>query len=223
MQSLENLYRGQSLSRAEAKSLFDDLFDGKLTEAQIASLVTALKMKGETAAEIGGAALAMSAAAEAFPAENRRHYEIGEIVGTGGDGAATINVSTMSAIAAAGMGLHIAKHGNRAVSSKSGASDVLEALGVDIEANPSESARLLEETGFAFCFAPLYHRAMRYAAPVRKSLATRTIFNLLGPLTNPAKPDYAVIGVYDESSRHRGRIPARTRHAPRLRRARSGS
>ena len=191
----EKLYQGQNLSRADAKALFDEIFRGGLSDVQLASLLTALKMKGETPDEIGGAASAMVNAARVFPKHGA--FEIGEIVGTGGDGQATINVSTTAALAAAGSGLFICKHGNRAISSKSGASDLLSALGFDIEAAPEESLRLLEETGFAFCYAPLYHPAMRRAAPVRTGLGTRTIFNLLGPLTNPARPTYAVIGVYD--------------------------
>ncbi len=128
----------------------------------------------------------MVSAARVFPRNDA--FEIGEIIGTGGDGQATINVSTTAALAAAGAGLRICKHGNRAISSKSGASDLLAALGFDIEASPEESLGLLEKTGFAFCYAPLYHPAMRRAAPVRTGLGTRTIFNLLGPLTNPARP-----------------------------------
>lgn len=138
----------------------------------------------------------MLRAARPFP---KSAFEVGEIVGTGGDGAGTINVSTMTALAAAGAGLRIAKHGNRGVSSPSGASDLLAALGVDIAAAPEDGFRMLERTGFAFCFAQSYHPAMRFAAPVRKALGTRTIFNVLGPLTNPAHPDYALIGVYDPS------------------------
>ncbi len=191
---LETLYRMQPLSAAEADALFTDVFAGRMSEPTLASLLTALKMKGETPDEIRGAAAAMLRAAKPFP---KHDYEVGEIVGTGGDGAGTINISTTAALAAAGAGLRIAKHGNRGVSSPSGASDLLTALGIDITVSPEEAAQRLEATGFAFCFAQSYHPAMRFAAPVRKALGTRTIFNLLGPLTTPAHPDYALIGVYD--------------------------
>lgn len=193
---LETLYRMQPLSAAETDALFTEVFAGSMSEPELASLLTALKMKGETPDEIRGAAAAMLRAARPFP---KSAFEVGEIVGTGGDGAGTINVSTMTALAAAGAGLRIAKHGNRGVSSPSGASDLLAALGVDIAAAPEDGFRMLERTGFAFCFAQSYHPAMRFAAPVRKALGTRTIFNVLAPLTNPAHPDYALIGVYDPS------------------------
>ena len=193
---LETLYRMQPLSAAETDALFTEVFAGSMSEPELASLLTALKMKGETPDEIRGAAAAMLRAARPFP---KSAFEVGEIVGTGGDGAGTINVSTMTALAAAGTGLRIAKHGNRGVSSPSGASDLLAALGVDIADAPEDGLRMLERTGFAFCFAQSYHPAMRFAAPVRKALGTRTIFNVLGPLTNPAHPDYALIGVYDPS------------------------
>lgn len=190
----ESLYRRESLSSADTEALFSDVFAGRMEPAALASLLTALKIKGETPEEIRGAAAAMLSAARPFP---RIEGEIGEIVGTGGDGCRSINVSTTAALAAAACGLRIAKHGNRGVSSPSGASDVLAALGVDIAPSPEDAAKLLKETGFAFCFAQAYHPAMRFAGPVRKALGTRTIFNILGPLTNPAHPDYALIGAYD--------------------------
>ncbi|MFU0842570.1 MAG: Anthranilate phosphoribosyltransferase [Burkholderia sp.] len=192
----ETLYRRESLSSADTEALFNEVFAGRMEPAALASLLTALKIKGETPEEIRGAATAMLTAARPFP---RIEGEIGEIVGTGGDGSSTINVSTTAALTAAACGLNIAKHGNRGVSSPSGASDVLAALGVDITVSPEDAGKLLKETGFAFCYAPTYHPAMRFAAPVRKALGTRTIFNILGPLTNPAHPDYALIGVYDPS------------------------
>lgn len=192
---LDDLCAGHDLSTEEAQALFDDIFSGRTDPARLAALLTALRIKGETPDEIAGAARAMVAAATPFP--RPAGIEIGEIVGTGGDGARTINVSTTCALIAAGSGLFIAKHGNRGVSSPSGASDVLSALGVDIRPEPAESARLLTETGFCFCFAQRFHPGMRFAGPVRASLRMRTIFNVLGPLTNPARPDYALIGVYD--------------------------
>ncbi len=191
---LNDICNGHNLSVAETEALFDDVFSGKLNEAQLAGILIALKMKGEVPSEIEGAARAMMKAATPFP--RPANADIGDIVGTGGDGQQTINVSTTAALIAAGAGLKIAKHGNKGVSSKSGASDLLTTLGVDIRLPPAESARLLEETGFAFCFAQLYHPAMRFAGPVRASLKVRTLFNILGPLTNPAHADFALIGVY---------------------------
>ena len=192
---LEALCAGRDLAASEAEALFTQVFEGKVDAAQLAAVLTALRIKGETPAEIGGAARAMVAAATPFP--RPEGFEIGEIVGTGGDGFQTINVSTTTALIAAGAGLLIAKHGNRGVSSRSGASDLLSAIGVDIRPEPAQSAELLARTGFCFCFAQLYPPAMRFAGPVRTSLRVRTLFNILGPLTNPARPDYALIGVYD--------------------------
>ena len=192
--ALEQLYRRQDLSALEAEKLFTQIFNGETDPAVFASLLTALKMKGEAPQEIAGAARAMVRQAVRFP--RPAGIEIGEIVGTGGDGMHSINVSTISALCAAANGLKIAKHGNKSVSSQTGASDLLSSLGFCITPSPEQSARLLVETGFAFCFAPLYHPAMRHVMPVRKALGTRTIFNILGPLTSPARPDYAVIGVY---------------------------
>lgn len=192
----EKLYQGQSLSLNESEELFSLIFEGKLSDIELSSLVTALKVKGESENEVAGAALAMLSKAKPF---HRPQELIGEIVGTGGDGFNTINVSTITAIMGASLGLKIAKHGNRAVSSKTGASDLLRKLGYNIEADEDTLLRCLQEEGFAFMFAQKFHQAMKYAAPVRASLKTRTIFNLLGPLTNPAHPDYELLGVYDKS------------------------
>ena len=192
---LETLCRGKNLTEHAAEALFNAVFAGDIDAVRLGAVLAALKAKGETPEEIRGAARAMLAAAAVFP--RPAGIEIGEIVGTGGDRAQTINVSTTAAIAAAGAGLYVAKHGNRAVSSLSGASDVLAALGIEIAVTPEEAARTLVETGFTFCFAPVYHPAMKFAAPVRQAMGVRTIFNCLGPLTNPAHPDYALIGVYD--------------------------
>lgn len=192
--NFNTLCAGRSLTTEESLALFTQVFEGKIDPALLAGILTALKIKGETPEEIEGAARAMVAAAAHFP--RPRGVEVGEIVGTGGDGMKTINVSTTTALLAAAAGLKIAKHGNRGVSSPTGASDLLTALGVDIRLTPDESAQLLDATGFCFCFAQLYHPAMRFAGPVRAALKTRTIFNILGPLTNPAHPDYALIGVY---------------------------
>ena len=192
--ALEQLYRHQDLSALQAEELFTRIFNGETDPAVFASLLTALKMKGEAPQEIAGAARAMVRQAVHFP--RPEGIEIGEIVGTGGDGMHSINVSTISALCAAANDLKIAKHGNRSVSSQTGASDLLTALGFDITPTPEQAAQLLMDTGFAFCFAQLYHPAMRHVMPVRKALGTRTIFNILGPVTSPARPDYAVIGVY---------------------------
>lgn len=191
---LEQLLSSQNLSDKQAEELFTDIFNGQTDPAVFASLLTALRMKGEAPEEIAGAARAMVQAAVRFP--RPEGLEIGEIVGTGGDCMKSINVSSISALCAAANGLTIVKHGNRSISSKTGASDVLQALGFNITPTPEESAQLLLRTGFAFCFAPLYHPSMRNVMPVRKALGTRTIFNILGPVTSPARPDYAVIGVY---------------------------
>lgn len=191
---MNKLYEGKSLSSEETEQLFAPIFSGTASESYTASLLTALKMKGESPEEVTGAAKAMIGAAVRFP--RTTNEEVGEIVGTGGDNIGSINVSTTAALLAAANGLKIAKHGNRSVSSKTGASDLLEKLGVNIHMDGSQDREALDKTNFAFCFAQVFHPAMRFVMPVRKALATRTIFNILGPLTNPAHPDYAVIGVY---------------------------
>ncbi len=193
--NLEALYKGQSLNAEETRKLFCDIFAGNTDPVVLSSLLTALKMNGYTAEEIGGAASAMIDAAVPFP--RNRAIEVGEIVGTGGDRLSTINISTMAGILCASMGLHVAKHGNTAVSSKSGASDVLTSLGYDIRCSEDKTLKNLEQEGFAFFFAQIFHKGMRFAAPVRKALGTSTIFNILGPLTNPARVDYELLGCYD--------------------------
>lgn len=195
--ALELLYASHDLTSEQTEELFAKIFNGETDPAVFASILTALKMKGEAPCEIAGAARAMVRAARRFP--RPENMEIGEIVGTGGDGKQSINVSTIAALGAASNGLYIAKHGNRSVSSKTGACDVLAALGFEISSQPEMAAKLLCKTGFAFCFAQLYHTSMKNVMPVRSALATRTIFNILGPLTNPSHPDYAVIGVYDKA------------------------
>ncbi len=194
---LEKLYKGENLTSAETKKIFAELFAGKMDPVVLGSLLTALKMNGYTSEEIGGAAVAMIEAAEPF--ERNHAIEVSEIVGTGGDCLNTVNISTMAGILCATLGLHVAKHGNTAVSSKSGASDVLTALGYDIRCSKALTLKNLEENGFAFFFAQSYHKGMRFAGPVRKALGTSTIFNILGPLTNPARVDYELLGCYDPS------------------------
>ncbi len=191
----EKLYKSINLDQHESEELFNCIFRGEVSEIELSSLLTCLKLKGETQPEITGAALAMLHAASPL---KRPDYEVGEIVGTGGDGLATINISTLAAIAGSCLGLKIAKHGNKAVSSKTGASDLLTALGYDINLSEEKILKSLNEEGFAFIFAQQFHKAMRYATTVRQSLRTRTIFNLLGPLTNPIKPSYELLGVYSK-------------------------
>ncbi len=191
-QSYRQLLEGRSLARPQATALMDSIFGGEATHVQVAALLTALKMKGETSDEVAGFADSMRAHALAFPAEG----EGIDTCGTGGDRAGTFNLSTTVAFIAAGAGLKVAKHGGRSASSRTGGADVLEALGVDIEMSPETAARCLETIGVTFLFAPRYHPAMRHVAPVRRELGIPTVFNVLGPLCNPARPRRQVLGVY---------------------------
>jgi len=191
--SLEGLYRGESLTSQESEQLFGELLRGEMDPLVLSSLLTALKVKGETPAEIVGAARALIAAAKPFP---RPDYEFCDIVGTGGDGLHTINISTTSALVGACCGIKVAKHGNRSVSSKTGSSDLLDKMGIKLDMSPETARHCLDETNVCFLFAPQYHSGMRFAAPVRQALKTRTIFNVLGPLINPARPTYQLMGVY---------------------------
>lgn len=193
---LEKVYGGEDLSRAQTGVLFRMLVEGELEEVEIAALVIALRAKGERPEEIAGAAQALRESAEAFP---RPGYACADTCGTGGDGACTINVSTAVALVAAEMGIPVVKHGNRSVSSACGSADVLERLGVKIDVAPPVARRCLDEAGLCFLFAPLYHRGLRHAMGVRRTLGTRTIFNVLGPLVNPARPEVQIVGVYDPS------------------------
>ena len=182
-----------SLSRESARDVMDEIMRGEATPAQIGAFLVALRLKGETADEIAGCAEAMRA--HVLPVQPTRD-DLVDTAGTGGDGGRTFNISTAAALVAAAAGAAVAKHGNRAVSSASGSADVLEALGFSLEQPPERIARSIDELGFGFMFAPTHHPAMRHAAPVRKDLATRTVFNVLGPLTNPAGARAQVIGVY---------------------------
>lgn len=193
---IQILLRGGSLRRGEARRLFDALAMGVLSQPEVAAILAALKVKGEEAEEVIGAALALRAYARSFP---RPDYLFVDVVGTGGDGADTINLSTAAALIAAACGLPVAKHGNRSVSSRCGAADVLEAFGVDVDLPAERARRCLDETGFTFLLAPRYHPALAEIAPVRRELRTYTIFNLLGPLLNPALPSRMLIGVADPS------------------------
>ena len=192
-QLLEQLYSGHSLSTSESTALFNAVIQGELSNEQIAAMLIALKVRGANTEEITGAVAASLQNAKAFPHPN---YSFADIVGTGGDGQNTINISTASAIVAASMGAKVAKHGNRSVSSKSGASDVLTALGVNVNVTPEQARQALDEIGVCFLFAQQYHSGFRHVAPVRATLKTRTIFNILGPLINPARPTYHLLGVY---------------------------
>ncbi|HEY0113635.1 MAG TPA: anthranilate phosphoribosyltransferase [Allosphingosinicella sp.] len=194
--ALASLYAGQSLSEAEAEALFTDLVAGRLPEVAIAGMLIALRLKGETAAELTGAARALRAADEYFP---RPDYLFADSCGTGGDGSASINVSTAVAFVAAAAGLPVAKHGNRSVTSRCGSADVLEQLGAKLDVSAEASRRVLDETGVCFLFAPLYHPGLRHAGPVRRMLKVRTIMNMLGPCVNPAEPSVQLLGVADPS------------------------
>lgn len=192
-QALARLLDGHDLSREEARAVMDSIMSGEATPAQIAGFLIALRAKGETADEIAGCAEAMRE--HVLPVSPKRD-DLVDTAGTGGDGAKTINISTAAALVAAAAGAGVAKHGNRAVSSASGSADVLEALGFRLELAPERIALSIDELGFGFLFAPTHHPAMRHAAPVRRELAARTVFNVLGPLTNPAGARAQVVGVY---------------------------
>ena len=192
-QTLARVLERRDLDRADARAVMDEIMRGEATGAQIGALLIALRLKGETADEIAGFAEAMRA--HVVPVRPTRD-DLVDTAGTGGDGAHTLNISTAAALVAAAAGAAVAKHGNRAVSSSSGSADVLEALGFELEQVPDRIARSIDELGFGFMFAPTHHPAMRHAAPVRRELATRTVFNVLGPLTNPAGARAQVVGVY---------------------------
>jgi len=191
--ALGRLLDGDDLTRAEARDVMGSIMRGEATSAQIAGFLIALRVKGETADEIAGCAEAMRE--HALPVRPARD-DLVDTAGTGGDGAKTINISTAAALVAAAAGAGVAKHGNRAVSSASGSADVLEALGFNLDLPAERVARSIDELGFGFLFAPTHHPAMRHAAPVRRDLAARTVFNVLGPLTNPAGARAQVVGVY---------------------------
>ncbi len=191
--ALERLTAGLALTRAEMHELFGCLMDGELSDPMKAGLLAALATKGETADEIAGAALAMR---ERVRPVEHSHEDAVDTCGTGGDGRGTFNISTAAALVAAAAGVPIAKHGNRSVSSKSGSADVLEALGVAVATEPEAAARMLGEIGICFLFAPNYHPAMKEVMPVRQALGVRTIFNVLGPLSNPAGARRQILGVY---------------------------
>ena len=194
-QCLNKLINKQDLPLKEAKVLMKEILEGKLTSTQIAALLVALRMKGESVDEIVG-----------FIKVMREHMQkittkgiVIDTCGTGGDRRGTFNISTASAFVVTGAGVHVAKHGNRSASSLCGSADVLEALGININLSPEQAEKLLQKTGFTFLFAPLYHPSMQYAGPVRKELKIRTVFNFLGPFVNPARVKRQIIGVADKN------------------------
>jgi anthranilate phosphoribosyltransferase len=189
---LETLSR-RSLDQDESYATFAELIGGQLSEVEIAAVLAALKTRGETPAEIAGAARALREAAVPFP---KPDYPVADTCGTGGDGAGTINVSTAAGFVAAACGVPVAKHGNRASSSRCGSADLLEASGVRLDPPPAVARRTLDDAGLCFLFAPAYHPGVRQAMTVRRTLRTRTLFNLLGPLVNPARPEFQVMGIY---------------------------
>src|SRR5690554_6756074 len=193
MQAIKQLLDGEELSANAAEKLFDHLVKGELNDVQITAALVAMKLRGEKPPEMAGAAQALRRAAKPFKRPERR---LVDSCGTGGDGSLTMNISTTAALVAASMGLTVAKHGNRSVSSRSGSADVLESLGLSVTQDPSIAAQQLDRFNFCFLFAPHYHPGIRYAMPTRQTLKTRTLFNLLGPLLNPARPDAQVLGVY---------------------------
>ncbi len=191
--ALRRLCERRDLGRAETEALFGAIMDGGVSDPLKAALLAALAVKGETADEIAGAAAAMRRRVVPIP---HGRDDLVDTCGTGGDGAGTFNISTAAALVAAAAGVTVAKHGNRSVSSRSGSADVLAALGVEIALPPEAAARALDEVGIAFLFAPLYHPAMKEVMPVRRELGVRTLFNVLGPLTNPAGARRQLLGVF---------------------------
>lgn len=194
--TVSQLLNRESLTEAQSEVFFAAVARGDIDPIVLASVLTALKLKGENALEIAGAAKAFRAASTPLPATG---LPVIDCCGTGGDGSNTINISTTAAIVAAAIGLKVAKHGNRSVSSQSGSADLLEQLGIDIQMSPETAARTLQQAGVSFLFAPVYHSGIRHAMTVRTALKTRTLFNLLGPLLNPAAPKFQLLGVYDKA------------------------
>lgn len=190
-EAIGNLVSGNSLTMEEASSVMEEIMDGTATQAQLGAFLVALKLKGETADEVAGLASVMRSRSSRVQVSG----PVIDIVGTGGDGSNTFNISTTAAFVMAGAGLKVAKHGNRAMSSRCGSADVLEALGVKIELTPEQVRRCVDNVGIGFMFAQAFHPAMKYAAAPRREIGVRTVFNILGPLTNPAGAEYQVIGV----------------------------
>ena len=194
-EAIIKLSKKQDLAYAEAEAVMDEIMSGQATPVQMSAYLTALALKGETIDEITASAAGM----RAHCIKLLHNLDVLEIVGTGGDGSNSFNISTTSSLVIAAGGVTVAKHGNRAASSKSGAADVLEALGVKITLTPERSAEILKKINICFLFAQNYHIAMKYVAPIRKELGIRTVFNILGPLSNPAGANMELMGVYDQS------------------------
>lgn len=194
-EAIKQLMNKEDLSSETVEAVMDEIMSGNATQAQMAAYLVALEMKGETIEEITASAKGMRKAGTPLKHEG----SVFEIVGTGGDRSNSFNISTTASLVIASEGVKVAKHGNRAASSKSGAADCLEALGVNLTLEPEKNEKVLEECDICFLFAQKYHSAMRFVGPVRKELGVRTVFNILGPLTNPAAADTQVMGVYDES------------------------
>lgn len=194
-EAIYKLINKENLSLNLTESVMDEIMGGEATNAQISSFLTAMRMKGESIDEITACALSM----RKHGMKLKPDMDVLEIVGTGGDEAFTFNISTISSFVISAAGIPVAKHGNRSISSKCGSADVLEALGVNIDIPVEKSEKILKEIGMCFMFAPRYHSSMRYAAPVRKELGVRTIFNILGPLASPAGANLQLLGVYDEN------------------------
>ena len=194
-EAILKLAKKEDLAYETAQEVMDEIMSGKASPVQMASYLTALSLKGETIDEITASAAGM----RAHCIKLLHDMNVLEIVGTGGDGSNSFNISTTASLVIAAAGVPVAKHGNRAASSKSGAADVLEALGVNINISPERSAELLRTINICFLFAQNYHVAMKYVAPIRKELGIRTVFNILGPLSNPAGANMEVMGVYDET------------------------
>lgn len=193
--AIHQVINGKDLDYETAKAIMSEMMDGTATDIQMATLLTGLRMKGETITEITACAEVMREKSTKL----KHKMPVMDIVGTGGDEAGSFNISTTSAFVAAAGGISIAKHGNRSVSSRSGAADVLEQLGAVLTLTPEQSEKVLEDTGICFLFAQTYHRSMKNVAPVRKGMKERTIFNILGPLSNPAGATMQLLGVYDQS------------------------
>lgn len=190
---IQKTINAQDLTLQESQNIFESIIKGDVSEIDITSLLISLKMKGEQPQEIAGAAMALRKHAQAFPTTN---YSTADSCGTGGSGMNTVNISTMVALVLAEFGLPMVKHGNRSVSSRCGSADVLERVGFKIDLTAEQSKKCLDQLNFCFLFAPHYHHGVKHVMPVRKQLETRTIFNLLGPLINPASPEYQLMGVY---------------------------
>ena len=194
-EALATIIEGGTLSREQASQVMEEIMTGQATPAQFGAFVTALRMRGETVDEVAGFAAVMREKALRVPVDN----PLVDTCGTGGDNSCTFNISTAAALVAAGAGARVAKHGNRAMTSQCGSADVLEGLGVKIELTPEQVARCIDEVGIGFMYAPSFHPAMKYAGPPRREIGIRTVFNILGPLTNPARAQHQLIGVGDRS------------------------